>query len=78
MSQNLNTVAVIGIDIGKNSFHVVGHDQRGAIMLHQRWSRSQVLAASMSSIAQSCRDYRRTECRSSRKYETRYALLTGG
>jgi hypothetical protein len=24
-------IAVIGIDIGKNSFHVVGHDKRGAI-----------------------------------------------
>ena len=32
MSQELNSaVAVIGIDIGKNSFHIVGHDQRGAI-----------------------------------------------
>jgi transposase len=31
MSQNLNSaVAVIGIDIGKNSFHVVGLDDRGA------------------------------------------------
>ena len=27
------TVAVVGIDIGKNSFHIVGHDQRGAIVL---------------------------------------------
>jgi hypothetical protein len=26
-------IAVIGIDIGKNSFHVVGHDGRGAIAL---------------------------------------------
>src|SRR5712675_3740737 len=25
-------IAVIGIDIGKNSFHVVGHDARGAIV----------------------------------------------
>src|SRR5215203_3833257 len=32
MSQTLNAaVAVIGIDIGKNSFHIVGHDERGAI-----------------------------------------------
>ena len=31
MSQTPNTaIAVIGIDIGKNSFHVVGHDARGA------------------------------------------------
>jgi hypothetical protein len=33
---------VIGIDIGKNSFHVVGHDARGAIVLRQKWSRGQV------------------------------------
>jgi transposase len=43
MSQNLNSaVAVIGIDIGKNSFHVVGLDDRGAIVLRQKWSRGQV------------------------------------
>ena len=43
MSQTLNTViAVVGIDIGKNSFHIVGHDQRGAIVLRQKWSRGQV------------------------------------
>jgi hypothetical protein len=35
-------IAVIGIDIGKNSFHVVGLDKRGAIVLRQRWSRGQV------------------------------------
>ena len=37
-------IAVIGIDIGKNSFHVVGHDARGAIVLRQKWSRGQVEA----------------------------------
>jgi transposase len=37
-------IAVIGIDIGKNSFHVVGHDNRGAIILRQKWSRGQVEA----------------------------------
>jgi transposase len=43
MSHKLNSgIAVIGIDIGKNSFHVVGHDKRGAIMLRQKWSRGQV------------------------------------
>jgi transposase len=43
MSQNPNiAVAVVGIDIGKNSFHVVGLDQRGAIVLRQKWSRGQV------------------------------------
>jgi transposase len=38
------TIAVIGIDIGKNSFHVVGHDRRGAILVRQKWSRGQVEA----------------------------------
>jgi transposase len=43
MSQKRNgTIAVIGIDIGKNSFHVVGRDKRGAIVLRQKWSRGQV------------------------------------
>jgi transposase len=37
-------IAVIGIDIGKNSFHVVGLDARGAIALRQKWSRGQVEA----------------------------------
>ena len=43
MSQKLDTsIAVIGIDIGKNSFHIVGQNQRGAIVLRQKWSRGQV------------------------------------
>jgi transposase len=43
MSQQLSTtMVVIGVDIGKNSFHVVGLDQRGAIVLRQKWSRGQV------------------------------------
>ena len=45
MSQTLNSaVAVVGIDIGKNSFHTVGLDGRGAIVLRQKWSRGQVEA----------------------------------
>ena len=35
-------IAAIGIDIGKNSFHLVGLDQRGAIALRQKWSRGQI------------------------------------
>jgi len=47
MSQNPDgAVAVIGIDIGKNSFHVVGLDTRGAILLRQKLSRGQVEATS--------------------------------
>ena len=45
MSQKLNSeIAVIGIDIGKNSFHIVGQDRRGALLLRQKWSRGQVEA----------------------------------
>ena len=33
-----SAVAVVGIDIGKYSFHVVGLDQRGTIVLRQKWS----------------------------------------
>nr|WP_247369742.1 MULTISPECIES: hypothetical protein [unclassified Bradyrhizobium] len=39
MSQIRNTAIA---DIGKNSFQVVGHDARGAIVLRQKWSRGQV------------------------------------
>src|SRR4030095_7821263 len=39
-----NAIAVVGIDIGKNSFHVVGQDEGGAIVLRQKWSRGQVEA----------------------------------
>ena len=35
-------IAVVGIDIGKTSFHVIGLDRRGAVVLRQRWSRGQV------------------------------------
>ncbi len=43
MSQQLSmTSAVIGVDIGKNSFHIVDLDQRGAIVLRQKWSMGQI------------------------------------
>src|SRR5258708_26115162 len=44
MSQQNARVAVVGSDIGKNSFHIVGQDGRGEIVLRQKWSRSQVEA----------------------------------
>ena len=45
MSHKLNSaIAVVGIDIGKNSFHLVGQDKRGEIVLQQKWSRGQVEA----------------------------------
>jgi hypothetical protein len=44
MSQNLNNaVAVIGIDIGKNSFHVVDW-MIGALLCCVRWSRGKIEA----------------------------------
>jgi hypothetical protein len=45
MSQTPQTsITAVGIDIGKNSFHIVGQDDRGAIVLRQKWSRGQVEA----------------------------------
>jgi len=37
-----DAVAVIGVDIGKNTFHLVGLDKRGAIVLRMKVSRSQL------------------------------------
>lgn len=37
-----DTVATIGVDIGKNTFHLVGLDKRGAIVLRTKVSRSQL------------------------------------
>jgi transposase len=35
-------IATLGIDLGKNSFHLVGQDQRGAIVLRLKLSRPQL------------------------------------
>ena len=43
-SASSRTIATIGIDIGKNTFHLVGLDERGAIVLRQKLSRGQVSA----------------------------------
>lgn len=39
---NNAAVATLGIDIGKNVFHLIGLDKRGAIVLRERLSRGQV------------------------------------
>jgi transposase len=45
MPRNTNpTVATMGIDIGKNSFHVAGRDRRVAIVVRQKWTRGQIEA----------------------------------
>jgi transposase len=35
-------IATLGVDIGKNTFHLVGLDKRGAIVLRERLSRAQI------------------------------------
>jgi transposase len=39
---SLEAVPTIGIDIGKNTFHLIGLDKMGAIVLRQKLSRNQV------------------------------------
>jgi transposase len=42
-SQNtLKTISTIGIAVGKNTFHLVGLDKRGAIVLQQKVTRLQL------------------------------------
>ena len=36
------SVTTIGIDIGKNTFHLIGFDKRGAIAARQQLSRGQI------------------------------------
>jgi transposase len=43
-NKSIANIATMGIDIGKNSFHVIGLDRRGAIVVRQKWSRGQVEA----------------------------------
>lgn len=39
---SLEAATTIGIDIGKNTFHLIGFDKKGAIVLRQKLSRRQV------------------------------------
>jgi transposase len=41
-SSSSAVIATIGIDLGKNTFHLVGQDQRGAIVLRLKLSRTQL------------------------------------
>jgi hypothetical protein len=38
-------ISTIGIDIGKNSFHFVGFDARGGIVVRRQCSRTQLIRA---------------------------------
>jgi hypothetical protein len=40
--KTLEPIATIGVDLGKNTFHLVGLDKRGAIVLQQKVSRGQL------------------------------------
>jgi hypothetical protein len=40
--KTLETISTIGLDIGKNTFHMVGLDKRGAIVLQQKVTRHQL------------------------------------
>ncbi len=42
--QSKDTVAVLGIDIGKNTFHLIGLNKRGGIILRLKLSRTQLEA----------------------------------
>ena len=42
--QSKDTVAVLGIDIGKNTFHLVGLNKRGGIILRLKLSRTRLEA----------------------------------
>jgi hypothetical protein len=37
------TISTIGIDVGKNTFHLVGLDKRGVIVLQQKVTRHQLV-----------------------------------
>jgi hypothetical protein len=50
MSHLNSGIAVIGIDIGKNSFHLVGQDRRGAIVLRQKWTRGRQVEARLANL----------------------------
>jgi len=41
--QSTEPVATIGLDIGKNTFHLVGLDRRGAIAMRIKVSRNQLV-----------------------------------
>ena len=41
-SSSSAAIATLGIDLGKNSFHLVGQDERGAIVLRIKLSRTQL------------------------------------
>ena len=41
---HLMQITSIGVDLGKTTFHLVGLDERGKIVLKKKFSRKQLLA----------------------------------
>jgi transposase len=41
-SSSSAVIPTIGIDLGKNSFHLIGQDERGAIVLRLKLTRTQL------------------------------------
>ena len=41
-SSSFAAIATLGIDLGKNTFHLIGQDERGAIVLRIKLSRTQL------------------------------------
>lgn len=57
MSEKLSAaIPVIGIGIGKSSFHMVGLNERSVIKLRQKWSRGQLGNAARQPAAWTDRD----------------------
>lgn len=39
----MNSITLVGIDLGKNTFHVHAQDRHGKMVLRKKFSRSQLL-----------------------------------
>jgi hypothetical protein len=50
MEAIMQEVTIIGIDLGKHSFHVHGQDRHGKALLRKKFSRKQLIESSPSSM----------------------------
>ena len=56
----LHAVTAIGIDMGKNTLHLIGLDARGAIVLREKVARGRILPPCHPASLASKREWRRT------------------
>jgi transposase len=47
--KTLEPIATIGVDLGKNTFHLVGLDKRGVIVLQHKVSRGSLFMRALAS-----------------------------